>query len=579
MVTTSINSSSFPSFTHPFCISAKKVFSSSSTKDYLPLPYAYTDKGPVEGKLHQMKDGRYVNVFLGIPFAKPPIGQLRFKKPEEPEPWGPLALPTRKYKSRPIQKDFIWDRIELGGVGKSEDCLYLNVFTPSWNKPPEFGNGWPVMVYIHGGGFIIDSAVKYHYSLVSRALVRHGVIVVTLQYRLGLLGFLCTGNDGVCPGNMGLWDQLYALQWVNKNISSFGGDPNKITLFGHSAGAAAIDLLSLCPKSRNLFSQMIIIGGSTETTWGVTSKDVIAEYTRKRAKDFGFVDKDDDGGGKEWNEEKSKKMMKFLRSLPAEKFEMTLLLDQTIINEMRLAVSPVIDGELVPKSPRELRDELDVCKPVICGHSQHEGLLFQARKRMPNEQLANKLIPLVDEFDQLYNIPKMVAGRKLKIFEDKTQIQNTCVTIMSDLISNIATQNYCHLNMKKPKSHIWRFIFEHYNSDSTWSLNPFFPFKASTHGNELNYIFGINFFVTPWRRTEADKTVKKLTTKYFTNFAKWGDPNEPAGSSEIYPHWDPLSEDNIEKYLNITSEPEMRDGFDESKRWERMGYAYRAFVE
>ncbi|CAK5125982.1 unnamed protein product [Meloidogyne enterolobii] len=319
MVTTSINSSSFPSFTHPFCISAKKVFSSSSTKDYLPLPYAYTDKGPVEGKLHQMKDGRYVNVFLGIPFAKPPIGQLRFKKPEEPEPWGPLALPTRKYKSRPIQKDFIWDRIELGGVGKSEDCLYLNVFTPSWNKPAEFGNGWPVMVYIHGGGFIIDSAVKYHYSLVSRALVRHGVIVVTLQYRLGLLGFLCTGNDGVCPGNMGLWDQLYALQWVNKNISSFGGDPNKITLFGHSAGAAAIDLLSLCPKSRNLFSQMIIIGGSTETTWGVTSKDVIGEYTRKRAKDFGFVDNDSEGG-KEWNEEKSKKMMKFLRSLPAEKF-------------------------------------------------------------------------------------------------------------------------------------------------------------------------------------------------------------------------------------------------------------------
>ena len=79
MVTTSINSSFFPSFTHPFCKSAKKVFSSSSTKDYLPLPYAYTDKGPVEGKLHQMKDGRYVNVFLGIPFAKPPIGQLRFK--------------------------------------------------------------------------------------------------------------------------------------------------------------------------------------------------------------------------------------------------------------------------------------------------------------------------------------------------------------------------------------------------------------------------------------------------------------------------------------------------------------------
>uniref|UniRef100_A0A1I8C1Y7 COesterase domain-containing protein n=1 Tax=Meloidogyne hapla TaxID=6305 RepID=A0A1I8C1Y7_MELHA len=133
---------------------------------------------------------------------------------------------------------------------------------------------------------------------------------------------------------------------------------------------------------------------------------------------------------------------------------MTLLLDQTIINEMRLAVSPVIDGELVPKSPKELRDELDVCKPVICGHSQHEGLLFlaigmrrannklldycknrmydllkEARKRMPNEQLANKLIPKVDEFEQLYNIPKLTAGKKQKNFEDKTETQNTVVAV------------------------------------------------------------------------------------------------------------------------------------------------------
>jgi carboxylesterase type B len=149
-----------------------------------------------------------------------------------------------------------------------------------------------------------------------RNLVRHGVIVVTIQYRLGLLGFLCSGDDE-CPGNLGLWDQLFALRWVNRNIAAFGGDPGRVTLFGHSAGAASIDLLSLSPLSRHLFQQMILMGGSAETMWALSAKEVLVQHCRRKARQLGFRPSKEEG---QWDREESRRMLDFLRSLPAEKF-------------------------------------------------------------------------------------------------------------------------------------------------------------------------------------------------------------------------------------------------------------------
>ena len=238
-----------------------------------------------------------------------------FQKPEEPESWGPAPLQSKRYKPRAIQRDFFWDTLELGRVPKSEDCLYLNVVAPGWQLPADSSQGWPVMLYIHGGDYIMDSAVKYHYAKLAQSLVRHGVIVVTIQYRLGLLGYLSTG-DAECPGNFGLWDQLFALRWVKRNIAAFGGDPDRITLFGHSAGAASADLLSLSPLSRDLFNQVILMGGNSETMWAVASKDILVNYCRKKAKELGYRPANENC----WDQAESERMMNFLRTLPAEKF-------------------------------------------------------------------------------------------------------------------------------------------------------------------------------------------------------------------------------------------------------------------
>uniref|UniRef100_A0AC34FSA9 Carboxylic ester hydrolase n=1 Tax=Panagrolaimus sp. ES5 TaxID=591445 RepID=A0AC34FSA9_9BILA len=200
-------------------------------KNPLLPPEVQTEYGRICGKNFILPDGKITNVFLGIPYAKPPVEDLRFEKPQPPEPWKE-CLNATKYKSRSIQKDFIWDFLELK-VGKSEDCLYLNIMTPEICDSKKYA----VMVYIHGGGYVMDSAVKYHYTKICR---------------LGFLGFFTT-DDEISVGNYGIWDQYMALKFVKDNIANFGGDPNNITVLGQSAGAVSVDLLSLSPFSRGSF--------------------------------------------------------------------------------------------------------------------------------------------------------------------------------------------------------------------------------------------------------------------------------------------------------------------------------------
>jgi len=344
-----------------------------------PLPavqsVAQTKYGPVEGFRLVLKGRKGAapdsyNIFLGIPYAKPPVGELRFQRPQPPTPWvdSPLPRPAKRYGPRAVQKDFWWDQWDLR-VRKSEDCLYLNIITPSDSLRQPSPNH-AVMVYIHGGGYVMDSAVKYHYRCLARSLVRHGVILVTIQYRLGYLGYWCTG-DGVCEGNFGLWDQMAALQWVRDNISGFGGDPTNVTLFGQSAGAASADLMALSPLSRGLFDKLILMGGSAEAIWAVSAKHHVVEYCRRKAVKLGFQCQG------EWNEEESRRLMEYLRGIPAEKFEKTMLGDRVIIDEMRIPLTPVIGDALLPRSLKELRAESPV-RRVMAGVCEHEGLLFLA---------------------------------------------------------------------------------------------------------------------------------------------------------------------------------------------------------
>ncbi|KAF8370995.1 hypothetical protein PRIPAC_77424 [Pristionchus pacificus] len=190
------------------------------------------------------------DIFLGIPFAQPPVGALRFKLPQ------PVHKYTREegelvYKPKCAQAN------DLGQVtnGSSEDCLYLNVFTPNVTGK------YPVIVSIHGGSFVARGADDFHYKGAVRNFVSNGVVVVTIQYRLGPFGFFTTFTPDF-PANLGLFDQILALKWVKQEILAFGGDPNQITLYGQSAGAISASGLSLSLLTRGLFNRLIMNSGS-----------------------------------------------------------------------------------------------------------------------------------------------------------------------------------------------------------------------------------------------------------------------------------------------------------------------------
>ncbi|GMS90534.1 hypothetical protein PENTCL1PPCAC_12709, partial [Pristionchus entomophagus] len=228
---------------------------------YPPSRIVETAYGAVRGRRLIHQGEKLVDAFQGIPFAAPPVGELRFKKPVPPARWEGVRE-TTAFSSRSIQQPINPQDYAMKGV-PSEDSLYLNVFSPVWEAPKE---GFPVMVFIHGGGFANGEASAYGDIGICENVVTRGIVFVTMQYRLGYLGFLSTG-DAVCPGNLGLWDQVEALKWIQLNIGAFGGDNNNVTLLGQSAGAASVDLLHLSPHSTGLFHKAICMAGTAECRW------------------------------------------------------------------------------------------------------------------------------------------------------------------------------------------------------------------------------------------------------------------------------------------------------------------------
>ncbi|XP_041769691.1 juvenile hormone esterase-like [Anopheles merus] len=217
-------------------------------------PVVCISDGCLRGTVLQNSVGSSYPAFLGIPFAKPPIGKLRFANPQPNDPWkGKYDASTTK--SACIQIVTVLPSPRLYG---SEDCLYLNVFMPTL-KIREAAP-LPVMVYIQGGGFLYGSA-QLEQRNPARFMTWRRVIVVTFQYRLGVFGFLSTG-DRAAPGNFGMKDQVMALRWVKKNIRAFGGDPNRVTIFGESAGGSSVQFQMISPLSRGLFHRAVSMGGS-----------------------------------------------------------------------------------------------------------------------------------------------------------------------------------------------------------------------------------------------------------------------------------------------------------------------------
>ncbi|KAK6757930.1 hypothetical protein RB195_015633 [Necator americanus] len=217
-------------------------------------PVLHLEPGKVLGFDYQTKKGNYAEVFLNIPYASPPIGDLRFEKPIPPKPWEVIRNGTNFGTScHPIAKEAIFPPAH-----PSEDCLTLNIIRPKKEAPPE---GFPILFWIHGGAYEIGSAHMYGYKGFADIYVAHDIIVVAVQYRLGVYGFFSTGDSRI-PGNLGLFDMAEAIKFVHANAKNFGGDVSRFTVFGHSAGSAAAGQLILSSLTRDYVTRSIEMSGS-----------------------------------------------------------------------------------------------------------------------------------------------------------------------------------------------------------------------------------------------------------------------------------------------------------------------------
>ncbi|XP_033228892.1 uncharacterized protein LOC117180505 [Belonocnema kinseyi] len=237
-------------------------------------PLVTISQGKLNGIFQNSRNGKKYSVFLGIPYSKPPTGNLRFKNPVPADNWNGIREATVFGNVCP--------QLQNGKVIGNEDCLFLNVYSPllEFNslltKKTKSNFLLPVMVWIHGGSFMDGSSNIYP----GNYLLDKDIILVTINYRLRILGFLSTG-DSAAPGNFGIKDQVQALKWVQYNIRAFGGDPKRVTLFGESAGGASVALHALSKASNGLFHQYIIQSGSPLCLWAYTKRSRMIEYSRK----------------------------------------------------------------------------------------------------------------------------------------------------------------------------------------------------------------------------------------------------------------------------------------------------------
>ncbi|MCF0185058.1 MAG: carboxylesterase family protein [Bacteroidaceae bacterium] len=330
-------------------------------------------------------------IFKGVPYAKAPVGQLRFKKPEKPESW----IGIRKadaFGNKSLQggerPGFYYNEFYKNPsfmVDESEDCLFLNIWIPEGRKEEKL----PVAVYVHGGAFL--GGAGSNLPFVCTELVKTGVIVVTINYRLGALGFLYHPLLGENLGNLGLWDQLEAFYWVKENIADFGGDENNITVFGQSAGAMSLQTLAVTTQAKGLFEKMIMqSGGGYKCQLGAVRSKAEASEIAEDFFEFLGVEK-----GFMKDEDSRKAALDVIYGATEE--ELMEAAGKTIgkcfQERHKMPFVPVLDGELVRDEIHNLIDAGEYLKiPYVLG-ANGDDMTTEANevKRQDNNplQIAN----------------------------------------------------------------------------------------------------------------------------------------------------------------------------------------------
>jgi len=460
------------------------------------------DSGPITGKF----EGD-IRTFLGIPFAAPPVGNLRWMPPQEIASW----KKTRKCVKfgpacpQPQQKK---------DGNYSEDCLYLNVWTPAKSADEKL----PVMVWIHGGGFNFGSASQSEYY--GKNLAEKGVVVVTLNYRLGPLGFLVhpqlskESPDGV-SGNYALLDQIAALKWVRKNIAAFGGDPSRVTLFGQSAGSRSVSLQIISPLSAGLFNRAIaqsggpIIGSEYLSPMFDGDVENVSRMGETLASRLGC--------------DKASDVLAAMRAKPAKDIIAAANCNTSIFDEY-LFFAPVFDGHVLPKDPyAAYSGGLHHNVPLITGSTLNEGNLYLMNEK---ELSVKKYMSFLktrfsDRYAKAFNMFPAQKASDVAAAIDRfitVAVNAQPARLIAGCMKNTGSNAYLYHFTRLPGTALAQKIKVH-------------------HGADLAYVFGNQDKSEGY--VEADFELAKIMMAYWVNFAKTGDPNGPG-----LPEWPAYNSDS-----------------------------------
>ena len=448
----------------------------------------HVDGGVVEGTAGA-KPG--VRVFKGIPYAAAPVGELRWKAPQPVAKWTGIRLADHfgpRCMQAPIYNDMIFR-----DTGSSEDCLHLNVWTPA----KAVAERLPVMLWIHGGGFQAGASSEPRQD--GEVLATKGVIAVSINYRMGVFGFLAhpeltKESSHHASGNYGLMDQWQALRWVEKNIKAFGGDPKKVTIFGESAGSFSVSGLMASPLSKNLIAGAI---GESGAFFGPTLAPQTLSAAEQQGTKFGAD-------------------LAALRAMPS---------DKLLAASKGLAFNPIVDGYFFPSAPAEIFASGKQARvPLLAGWNADE---------MPYPVLMSKdkMTPprLAAQFREKFAAEAEALEKAYPASNDEEALQ-AARELSSDQFIGYSTWKWIDQQSKTGGKPVYRYSFTRVRPPKPGAMFagtiPATKLGA-VHASEIEYVFGALDSTKDFVWQPEDYRVSEMLQTYWTNFAKTGDPNGP----------------------------------------------------
>jgi para-nitrobenzyl esterase len=433
-----------------------------------------------------------VRTFKGIPYAAAPVGPLRWMPPQPVAPWTGVRSAV-DYGPRPMQGRIFKDMV-FHDAGPSEDCLYLNLWMPEHAQAR-----LPVMVWIFGGGFAAGSSSEPRQD--GGNLCKKGVLVVSMNYRLGVFGFLAhpglaAESGRAASGDYGLMDQVAALRWVRTNIAAFGGDPDNVTIFGESAGSLSVSALMASPLARGLFNKAIGESGAFFAPNGRLKTRAEAE-----------------GSGAKFAQEVGRPTVEALRAAPAQE-----LLNAALKHPLQ-DFWPDVDGYVLPDDCVTIFGAGGQAHvPLLAGWNRDEG---SYRKFFGDEK------PGVAAYaERMKSRFGAEAQAYLGAYAAATdaEARRAAQDLEGDLFIGLGTWKWLEMQRMTGKSPVYRYEFDQappLAADAPAGTEP-----SAYHSSEIEFVFRVlSSKNLPWR--PEDRQVSELMASYWTNFAKTGDPNGP----------------------------------------------------